>query len=465
MNLKCPYCGFDELDADFAACPDCGEELNACPGCGKFVKATFKTCPYCRTPLAGSTPDQLATGGAATPEPPSGHPAADPVRLTPDQEASQVLLAPGRRLDSCEIVRFIGQGAMGVVYEVIDHSLDEPVRRAIKTVPHLLASSAKAVRDLKREVRIAQELSHPHIVKTYSLHEAQGVVFLVMERVEGQDLGTWLDEQPEGRASVEQVVDLLQGVAEALDHAHSKQPPVIHRDLKPANLLLDRRDTRLKITDFGLAREVKDIMGSMSTAHVSSGTPAYMPYEQVMGDKPAPTMDIYALGVIAYQALAGELPFSRGDIVLQHRDKKPPAIEGLDTGAMAALWKALAKDPLARYPSASAFIEALQTGEVEHAEQPDAGAPSTVFKAAPPPDAAAAQEAATEETARPSVDTSGNSDLARAAVWLQALLDGHEQEQMDRISEIDRDLLTINRELETVQGELKAMERDENGNG
>ena len=280
--------------------------------------------------------------------------------LSLDETSSTLsLLTPGIQLGDYKVERLIGRGAFGVVYQVLYSGLDRPVKRAIKTIPMEVASSPKALESLKREVRIAQELGHPHIVRTYSLEEETGNIFFVMEYIEGMDLGSYLDAKEGRRVDTAETVKLLSGVAEALDYAHSLTPKVVHRDLKPENLLFDPRDNRLKISDFGLAREVADSMSRLSRQSMSSGTPAYMPFEQFMGATPAPTMDIYALGIIAHEMLSGEPPFCRGDVMTQHEKKQPPIIPLVPENVMHAILRALDKDPAKRYQRAKDFINDL----------------------------------------------------------------------------------------------------------
>ena len=182
-----------------------------------------------------------------------------------------------------------------------------------------------------------------------------------MDYIEGGDLASFLEEQPARRIPVEGVTKMLKGVAEALDYAHSLDPPVIHRDLKPENLLLDKKDGRVKITDFGLAREVHDSLSMLGRKELVSGTPTYMPYEQYMGDKPHPTMDVYSLGIIVYEMLAGEPPFCRVDVIAQHEKKPPPVIDDVPENVMETVLKALAKKPEDRFSKPSEFISELET--------------------------------------------------------------------------------------------------------
>ena len=279
----------------------------------------------------------------------------------PDYGEVVVGLAPGRRIGDYEIVRLIGKGGFGMVFEAIYHGLDKPVKRAIKTIPTQVMCIPRALRDIKREARIPQELSHPHIVRTFSFEELRDCPIIVMEYIEGGDLKQYLDSQPNRQLSLPRMLELLEGVIDALEYAHKKKPPVVHRDLKPGNLLVDSKDGCLKITDFGLAREVVDTLSRLSHNAYAAGTPAYMPFEQYMGAEPAATMDVYSLGIIVYELLCGSPPFIQGDIIEQHAKMPPPRIRGLSDGVMRAIMTALAKKPEKRYPSVRDFYDDLRS--------------------------------------------------------------------------------------------------------
>ena len=270
-------------------------------------------------------------------------------------------LEPGFKLEDYEIVRLIGKGGMGKVYETIYHGLDKEVKRAIKTVPPILTRDKRALKNLKREVRIAQQLQHSNIVGTYSLEQWQDNYFIVTEYIPGQNFRDYLDNK-NSTFTVDEVVTLFSKLADALDYAHSKKPPVIHRDLKPTNILYDRRDDQLKLTDFGLAREIINSisMSRASNTTYSAGSPTYMPYEQFYGEEPAPTMDQYSLGIIIYEALSGNPPFVKGNLMMQHKEKDPPVIESIPEVAMQALNQALAKDPEDRFDTVKSFINKLK---------------------------------------------------------------------------------------------------------
>ena len=261
-----------------------------------------------------------------------------------------------------EIVRICGRGGMGIVYEGVDHGLDRPRQVAIKQLNKMFAGDPRHIDSVRREVAIARDLGHPNILRVYEYVEWRDEHLVVMEWIGGGTLVDALCGQPEKRYSPEQALELLKPIASALDYAHRRKPPVVHRDLKPLNVMLTG-EGEVKVTDFGLSREVKESVTRV-TGKESSGSLEYMPFEQFMGDPPHPSHDIYALGITAYELLNGQPPFTRGDIGLQHREKRPTSIEGVPGPVMAVLLKCLAKDSEDRYATAGEFVGALEAAIV-----------------------------------------------------------------------------------------------------
>ena len=258
-----------------------------------------------------------------------------------------------------EIVRVCGRGGMGIVYEAVDHGLDRPRKVAVKQLDRRFAGDPRHIDNVRREVAIARELGHPHIVRVYDYVEWRDEHLVVMEWLDGGTLVDELCNKPEKRFSPEQALKIIKPIASALDYAHKQNPPVVHRDLKPLNIILTSSGT-LKVMDFGLSREVKESV-SRVTGKESSGSLEYMPFGQYMGEPPHPSHDIYALGITAYELLNGQPPFTRGDIGRQHERKIPPAIEGVPGPVMAVILKALAKDPGKRYATAGKFARAFES--------------------------------------------------------------------------------------------------------
>ncbi|MFL6694977.1 MAG: serine/threonine-protein kinase, partial [Ramlibacter sp.] len=207
-----------------------------------------------------------------------------------------------RKLGRYELLRVLGKGAMGVVYEARDPNLDRRV--AIKTimVDDLAPGAAAEYEErFRTEARSAARLQHPNIVSVYDSDRDGNTAFLVMEFIEGDDLKRHLDRGD--RHDVQQALRLITDLLAALDFAHRQG--VVHRDVKPANLLIEPGG-RLKLTDFGVARiagEATRTQGSMI------GTLKYMAPEQVQGQKIDSRADLFSAAVVAYQLVTGVRPF------------------------------------------------------------------------------------------------------------------------------------------------------------
>ncbi|MBN1355166.1 SUMF1/EgtB/PvdO family nonheme iron enzyme [bacterium] len=246
------------------------------------------------------------------------------------------LILSGRYL----IVRKLGEGGMGAVYLAEDTRLDNhPV--AVKSLPLILAGNPRALKQLKQEAKMAIRLSHSHIATLRSFEESLQGPFLVMDYIPGKTLEDVLNEK--GTLTVDEVRKLFRPIADALDYAHSKG--VIHRDIKPSNILIHDNGEPF-ISDFGIAREMKESMTRM-TGKDTSGTLPYMSPEQVNGELPKREQDIYSLAATMYECLTGEPPFCRGDIYHQILSK-PADISRVPEDFREALMKGLSKDPADR---------------------------------------------------------------------------------------------------------------------
>ncbi|HEU4564346.1 MAG TPA: serine/threonine-protein kinase, partial [Gemmatimonadaceae bacterium] len=280
---------------------------------------------------------------------------------------------------SYEVDREIGRGGMGIVYRAKDRRLKRTV--AIKILPPELAFRSEIKTRFLREAETAAQLSHPNIVPIYSVDERDGLVYFVMACVEGATLARRLHD--EGRLEVEEVRRIVREVGEALSYAHARG--VIHRDIKPDNILLDADSGRAMVTDFGIARAVQEGGDSRLTATgMAIGTPAYMSPEQAVGDKVIDgRSDLYALGIVAYQMLAGEPPFvgqSTPALLMKHLAEQPVPIEqrrrDVPPDFAAVIMTLLEKEPERRLPSAGALVLALEgTGPIP--PRPSGGQPST----------------------------------------------------------------------------------------
>jgi eukaryotic-like serine/threonine-protein kinase len=226
-------------------------------------------------------------------------------------------LSPGRDLSHYRLIEPIGEGGMGVVWKAIDTTLHRDV--AIKVLPELFAQDPERLARFEREARVLASLNHPHIASIYGLHTADGVRFLAMELVEGEDLAQRLARGP---LPLAEALPLALQIAQALELAHEKG--IIHRDLKPANVKLTAAGAA-KVLDFGLAKALEGetgrpssssvmsqsptITGHMTAANVLLGTAAYMAPEQARGHVADRRADIWAFGVLLMEMLTGQRLF------------------------------------------------------------------------------------------------------------------------------------------------------------
>ncbi len=204
-----------------------------------------------------------------------------------------------------EVIGLLGSGAVGVVLRVVDHALDNE-ECALKVLFPQMSRDATQFARFRNEVILARRLSHPNISRVYDFGDAgQGYYYISMEYVAGGSLGGRLYGSRNEPLAFDQVLRILYEIAQGLSAAHEQG--IIHRDLKPDNILLTDRG-KVKITDFGLARSLEVDKGFTNTGE-TVGTPYYMAPEQLAGMKPGPSIDIYSLGIIAFELAVGRRPF------------------------------------------------------------------------------------------------------------------------------------------------------------
>src|SRR5947208_2902275 len=247
----------------------------------------------------------------------------------------------------------LGRGAMGVVYRSTHPRLEIPV--AIKVLSDQNSSDPSFRQRFHREAATVAALNHPGIVRVYDFDEDGPVLFIVMEWVDGRSMRSWLDEY--GRFSVDVSVDLIQQLLSAVGVAHDYQ--VVHRDLKPDNILISNRG-KTKILDFGISKLIDDKHRLTATGSMV-GTPAYMAPEQVKGEPVDATADIYSLGMILYELLHGEPPFTGALPTVLHSQvfDRPRASTAIPSPIMEIIWKATAKDRGQRFQTCEEFAGAF----------------------------------------------------------------------------------------------------------
>jgi serine/threonine protein kinase len=267
----------------------------------------------------------------------------------------------GKRLGQYEILSKLGSGGMANVYKARQTSVDRDV--AVKVIRTDLTEDAAFMERFAREARTIASLSHLHILKVFDYGQQDGIAYLVMELLEGGSLNTLI--QKTGALSLPVTARILKQISGALDYAHYKG--IVHRDLKSDNVLLDSAENAY-LTDFGIARLLNDTSKMTQTGTIM-GTPAYMAPELWTGKAADKQADIYALGVILYEMLAGNTPFS-GDtpfvVMYQHLNEQPPVDDfkgDIPSAVETVILKAMAKKPEDRYPSAgelaNTFDEAI----------------------------------------------------------------------------------------------------------
>src|SRR5260221_948788 len=306
-----------------------------------------------------------------------------------------------KTLGRYNIERTLGKGAMGVVYEGIDPRLGRRV--AIKTIlkSHLDEDTAKdySMRFV-REAQAVARFNHPHVVQVFDFGEEGEIAYLVMEFIKGKELKTFFDANE--RFDLKEAVRIMCELCDALDFAHNAG--IIHRDIKPANVMIDAQG-RTKLTDFGVARVQDSDKTSVERTQAGTmvGTPAYMSPEQITGGNIDKRSDVFSAGVILYQFLTGEKPFTGSGawtIAKKIMQEEPPLHSSLNNAITPLVHtvvnKALAKNPNQRFQSALDLPVALKHALEGKPEQDDdktvAGGMAETALGTPKAQAAAADE-------------------------------------------------------------------------
>ncbi len=258
----------------------------------------------------------------------------------------------------------LGHGGMSTVQVAVDRRLEREV--AVKLLAEHLADDSQFISRFRREALAAAKLVHPNIVQVFDfgLDEPSGRYYIVMEYIRGRSGAEILRE--ETRLGVHDTLELVDGACRGLAHAH--RMGVVHRDVKPGNILRSD-DGAVKLADFGIAKAMAGQTSQITQAGSVLGTAAYLAPEQAMGGEVGPRADIYGLGVVTYQLLAGRLPYDAASLtqlaMLQQR-QQPPRLDELTHEVPAALAlaveRALAIEPSQRYATAEEMRAALHAG-------------------------------------------------------------------------------------------------------
>ncbi len=266
----------------------------------------------------------------------------------------------GHQFGDYVIQTLLGKGGMACVYRALDPNLNRTA--AIKVIDPGVASDPEYTRRFRREAQAVAKLSHPNIVSIYQFGVADGIPYMAMAFIDGVDM-EWLiqDYRRENRLmSYDSLLRVIGQIASALDYAHSQG--VIHRDVKPSNIMVTA-EGRAYLTDFGLVRDL-----AIPTLGEIFGSPKYISPEQAINSARAvPQSDLYSLGVMIYEIVAGRLPFENenpNELAMMHIEQAPPSPRRFNPALSPAIetvvLRALAKDPSARYESGTALFGALR---------------------------------------------------------------------------------------------------------
>ena len=273
-------------------------------------------------------------------------------------QATQLVLQPGTLLaQRYEIQQMLGEGGMGAVYKARDRELNRLV--ALKVIRPEFAGNQSIIQRFKQELILARQVTHKNVIRIYDMGESEGMKFITMEYVDGEDLRALIRQH--GKLAPEEAVEIMQQVCRALEAAHSEG--VIHRDLKPQNVMRDKQG-RIIVMDFGLARSLE--LDGMTQTGALIGTMEYMSPEQAMGKELDQRSDLFTLGLIFYELLTGNLPFKAetaiASLLRRTRERAVP-ISQLNREVPQVLSnivsKCLERDPKQRYQNVQEILNDL----------------------------------------------------------------------------------------------------------
>ncbi|UCF21126.1 MAG: protein kinase [Gemmatimonadota bacterium] len=278
------------------------------------------------------------------------------------------------------VERELGQGGMAIVY--LAHDLRHDRKVALKVLRPELASDIGPDRFL-REIKLAAGLTHPHILPLYDSGETDGLLFYVMPNMEGESLREYLDAK--GQLPLDEALRIAREVASALDYAHRNN--VVHRDIKPENILLHAGSAT--VADFGIGKALSEVEAEITQTGMMLGTPTYVSPEQASGEPNVDgRSDLYSLGCVLYEMLAGEPPFTgpNAQAIITKRFVSPipklRAVRDIPEAVDEVTTRALARTPVDRFPSAAEFAETLKELQAGGGTPP--GGLAAIAKAAPP---------------------------------------------------------------------------------
>jgi serine/threonine protein kinase len=332
-----------------------------CTACGASERDEAVACSKCGATLQTKATNGLPVGEetvAMPTRPPSGSTSSP--RLSTTSSVDEGRFIPGTLVAGrYRIIGLLGRGGMGEVYRATDLALAQSV--ALKILPEEAAANEQLLERFHNEVRIARQVSHPNVCRVYDIGEADGLPFISMEYVDGEDLASLTHRI--GRLPAAKSIEIARKICAGLAAAHERG--VIHRDLKPQNIMLDKRG-QIVIMDFGLAA----VAGSLRGPEARNGTPAYMSPEQLRGDSVTAKSDLYALGLIFYELFTGRRAYEANSVaeLLALEEAAVPAsvasvAPDVDPSVDTVIRTCLRPDPAERPATALAIAAALPGGD------------------------------------------------------------------------------------------------------
>ncbi len=325
-----------------------------CPVCATRNSASASECKKCHTSFASSVAQETLNEGGV----PEDWTVAGSSKISAAAAGSDTLDIGAVLAGRYELLKLIGQGGMGAVYKARDKELDRVV--ALKLIRPELAKNPEVLRRFKQELILARQVTHKNVIRIFDLGQSDGIKFITMDFVEGQDLRSLLLEK--SKLAPEQAARIMLQICRALEAAHAEG--VIHRDLKPQNIMLDASG-RILVMDFGIARSA--YLPGMTQTGALIGTPEYMSPEQGRGEPLTERSDLFSMGIIFYELLTGKSPY-HSDTPLATLWKRmtekvtPPVV--LDPTLPQALSnivvKALEIEPKNRFASAREMAQQLE---------------------------------------------------------------------------------------------------------
>lgn len=274
-----------------------------CPKCQAENSETQRFCGECGTQLPAVPGHDIAS-----PKPPGGYePKSPEFGIVSPRLGVETLLMPVRELTTgatfagrFQVIEELGKGGMGRVYKVFDTDIKEKV--ALKLLKPEIAADSETIERFSNEIKLARKIRHKNVCGMFDLGKAEGTLYLTMEFVPGEDLKRLIRRM--GQFPTGKAVSVAEQISEGLSAAHDLG--IVHRDLKPSNIMVDE-EGNARIMDFGIARSLQE--KRITGAGIMIGTPEYMSPEQVEGKDIDQRSDVYSLGIILYEMLAGRVPF------------------------------------------------------------------------------------------------------------------------------------------------------------